>query len=264
MGFDDLKADLAPRAPAASEAQGGPPLPSPDAASRPAPPIKTETPAAAEGPALGRPNVPGRPAIPVAAAPVAAAAPPRSDAATVVRAELRQDGDGLKLVFPFAKPTAAAVFRRADTLWAVFDSAIPIDVGALQKDSTRTISAGATTSHPDFQIVRLKLERPRLTSISAADNEWTIAIGDTAPEPTLPFALARNVAAGMRSTAVAPFERPQSLHRIADPDVGDTLFVITGLRARARRAQGAGLSRIPCPGFEPGHRGPTAGRRCRG
>ena len=39
-----------------------------------------------------------------------------------VTAELRRQGDNLRLFFPFAAPTPAAVFQRADTLWLVFDT----------------------------------------------------------------------------------------------------------------------------------------------
>ncbi len=38
-----------------------------------------------------------------------------------IKAELERQGGNLKLVFPFSQSTAGAVFRRADTLWIVFE-----------------------------------------------------------------------------------------------------------------------------------------------
>ncbi len=171
------------------------------------------------------PNAPARaePEPPAAAASSEPAVPAGS-----VKAELHRQSDNLKLVFPFALPTSGAVFRRADMLWAVFDSTAAIDVEALRADPTGTIGGATILRGPDYQIVRIKLERPRLTSFTTAENSWTIAIGDTVLEPTLPVIIARNVVGASRATAVATFERPRSIRRIADPDVGDTLIVVTG------------------------------------
>ena len=40
----------------------------------------------------------------------------------------RRDSDGLRVTFSFAAPTPAALFRRADTVWLVFDHTKPIDI----------------------------------------------------------------------------------------------------------------------------------------
>ena len=183
-----------------------------------------------DAPATDRPGKPEpRPLPPTAAVEAESGADgAASDPTAAVKVRLNRQSDNIKLVFPFTAPTSGAVFRRADTLWAVFDSTAPIDAAALQKDPTMTIAGASVSGGPDFQIVRIKLERPRLASFSAADNSLTIAIGDTALDPTLPLAVTRNVSGTSRSTAVVAFERPRSIHRIPDPDVGDTLFVVTG------------------------------------
>ena len=147
-------------------------------------------------------------------------------AATTV--EVRRQSDNVRLVFPFAIPTSGAVFRRADTLWAVFDTATKINIDALQKGPSKTIAGATVFSGPGYQVVRIKFERPRLTSFSTADNNWTIAIGDTVLDPTIPLVIVRNTIGVSRAAAVAAFERPQFVHRIADPDAGDMLLVVTG------------------------------------
>jgi len=180
-------------------------------------------------------QAPARPSPP----PASLAPAPKDDTATdmptapadssgAVTVSVQRQSDNLKLVFPFAIPTSGAVFRRADALWAVFDTATRIDLDALQKDPTRTIASAAVIAGPNYQVVRIKFERPRLTSFSSTDNNWTIAIGDTVLDPTLPLSISRNVVGAARASAVAAFEHPQSIHRIADPDAGDTLLVVTG------------------------------------
>ena len=48
------------------------------------------------------------------------AATPRRNAPVV--AELRRQGDNIRVLFPFGTPTPAAMFQRAQTLWLVFDT----------------------------------------------------------------------------------------------------------------------------------------------
>jgi tetratricopeptide (TPR) repeat protein len=177
------------------------------------------------GSAAGSPPSLPSPA-PQAAAKSDAPAPPADPSAVTV--EVQRQGDNVKLVFPFADPTSGAVFRRADTLWAVFDAQTRIDINALQKDPTRTIVGATVFRGPGYQVVRVKFARPRLTSFTTADNNWTIAIGDMVLDPTIPLAIVRNTMGVSHATAVATFERPQSVHRITDPDAGDMLLVVTG------------------------------------
>jgi len=68
-----------------------------------------------------------------------------------VVAELRRQGEALRLVFPFAAPTPAAVFRRYDTLWLVFDNNTPIDIGALAGEQSRTIRSVDVTRSREGQ-----------------------------------------------------------------------------------------------------------------
>jgi len=182
--------------------------------------------APAPAPRASPQSAPPSPSPPAAAADVPVAP---VDPGGAVKVEMRRQSDNLKLVFPFAAPTSGAVFRRADTLWAVFDTSTRIDVDALKQDPTRTIAGATLFSGPDYQVVRIRLQRPRLASFGTAEDNWTITIGDAVLDPTIPLVIVRNTMGGSsRATAVAAFERPQSVHRIADPDAGDTLLVVTG------------------------------------
>jgi tetratricopeptide (TPR) repeat protein len=190
--------------------------------------------AAAEAAQSAAPKAPVAPS----AEPPPPAAPPASelrggdavrprDPDAPVAVEMRRQAENLKLTFPFEMPTAAAVFRRADTLWLVFDTATKIDLAALNKDTTRTIRSAVVTPSDKGQIVRITLERPRLASLAEDGSFWTVTVGDLALEPTRPLAISRNVAGSPRATAIIPFENPHAIHRITDPDVGDSLLVVT-------------------------------------
>jgi tetratricopeptide (TPR) repeat protein len=178
--------------------------------------------AAASKPAAAGDAKDGRPA----AAPARAQ---RRDPSRPVAAELRRQGDNLRLYFAFAAPTPAAVFQRADTLWLVFDTAVDLDVGVLSADPSRTIRSAAVTREAGAQVARLKLERPRLVSIAPEGTGWEVTIGESIHASTKPLTLTRNIAGPGRTSVTIPFDDPRKPHWLTDPDVGDRLLVVTGL-----------------------------------
>ncbi len=242
------RARLEPSPPAAAPA--APDQNAPATAARPSPDPRAPAsapPAHAIQAANPAPPAPSSAASPPPQPPAAAAppAPPAEDARpvehknivaeakgtdpNVVAAQLSRKGDTLRLAFPFAAPTPAAVFRRADTLWLVFDTSVQIDLNVLQGDTSRTIRSASLTSAREAQVVRLVLERPRLISLGSDGTTWAITIGDAVVDATKPLGIARNVITQSRASVTVPFEEPKKLHRIADPEVGDTLLVVTGL-----------------------------------
>ena len=124
-----------PRPPALPARVAAPSVPPAPEASRASPPAQPElaapTASAAAKPAADPERAPPAVASP-AADPASASAPvvsppPAADSAPAahdgtVDVVVKRQGDGLALSFPFAVPTPAAVFRRADMLWLVFDT----------------------------------------------------------------------------------------------------------------------------------------------
>jgi tetratricopeptide (TPR) repeat protein len=146
-----------------------------------------------------------------------------------VTVEVRRKGDNLQLLFPFATPTPAAVFQRADSLWLVFDATADVDIGALTNDQSRTIRSADVLREAGAQLVRLKLERPRLTSVALDESGWAVTIGEAANGSTRPLSIVRNIIAPGRNSITIPFDDPQKVHRLTDVEAGDTLLVVTGL-----------------------------------
>jgi tetratricopeptide (TPR) repeat protein len=236
----------APAAPPPAAAQAAPPPPppadkpaatpkveaqiaAPDAPPQPAPSVDT---AKAEPPTPPpAPPAPQRDAVAAPdKAPANEAPPPRPRAANSsgkVAVELSRQGANLKLAFPFSTSTAAAVFNRADTLWIVFDSGADIDLGALDGEASRTIRGAEFTHTPDADILRIKLDRPHLASVDIDGPTWTVQIGDSAIDTTHALTITRNLIGPNRSSVTIPFDSPHLVHRLDDPDAGDTLVVVT-------------------------------------
>jgi tetratricopeptide (TPR) repeat protein len=162
---------------------------------------------------------------------MAEAKPPAPDPNAPVVVNLRQSGDTLRLEFPFAVPTPAAVFRRADTLWLVFDTAAKINLAALATSETSQLIRSNTVDRgADGEvIIRIKLERPQIASLTADGPSWLLTIGDAGAAPTRPLVIARGVTDKNHASISIPFEHAQKVHRIDDPEVGDRLMVITAL-----------------------------------
>ncbi len=231
-----------PAAPPASPAAAAQASPPPAPADKPAAAPKVEAQIAApETPPQHAPSADTAKAAPpapaqrdAAAAPDKPAAndapPPRPHAVNTsgkVAAELTRQGANLKLSFAFTASTAAAVFNRADTLWIVFNSNADIDLSALDGEASRTIR-GAEFSHaPDAAIVRIKLDHPHMASVDIDGATWTVQIGDSAINSTRALTMTRNLIGPNRSSVTIPFDAPHLVHRLDDPDAGDTLMVVT-------------------------------------
>jgi len=229
----------APPAPAATEKPDiAPPAATPKVEAQVAAPKTPPQPAPAADTAKAPPAAP--PPAPQAAqrdaaavpdkAPANDAPPPRpraADSSGKVAVDLARQGANLKLSFPFTTPTAAAVFNRADTLWIVFDANTDIDLSALDGEASRTIRGAEFSRTPDAGIVRIKLDRPHLSTVDMDGPTWTVQIGDSAIDSTRALTITRNLIGPNRSSLTIPFDAPHLVHRLDDPDAGDTLVVVT-------------------------------------
>ncbi|MGB7036157.1 MAG: tetratricopeptide repeat protein, partial [Xanthobacteraceae bacterium] len=150
-------------------------------------------------------------------------------AAGAIAAELSEEGTDIKLSFPFAAVTGAAVFQRADTLWIVFDAKSAIDLSALDGEPSHIIKSYQFSRSGDADVVRLKLDRPHLSSAAAEGAVWTVHISDAIADPARPLTLNRTLIGPNQASVTIPFAGAQQVHLIDDPEAGDKLFVVTGL-----------------------------------
>lgn len=142
---------------------------------------------------------------------------------------LAHHGDDLVMTFGFAVATPTAVFQRADTVWIVFDAQGAPDIAPLTKDASETVASARLVGLPNGQAVALKLTRPQLTAVRFDGTAVIVTLGDSAKEPPHPLVVTRETNGGHGTTATIPFEGVRTVHRLTDPEVGDTLLVVTAL-----------------------------------
>jgi tetratricopeptide (TPR) repeat protein len=164
--------------------------------------------------------------------PPATMSPPASkagDAAASVSA--MRDSDGLRLTFSFAAATPAALFRRADTVWLVFDSSKPVDVEPIRSRGGSIIAEVSQLPLEKGQAIRIRLNRPQMPSLTgddqAAGANWTLTFADTMQTPAQPLTAIRNITDPTLANVTVPLLKPGVLHRLIDPDAGDTIMVVT-------------------------------------
>lgn len=149
-------------------------------------------------------------------------------AATV---DARRDSDGLRVTFTFATPTPAAMFRRADTVWLVFDKTGSIDVEQIRAKGGAIIGDVSPMPLDKGLAIRIRLNRPQMPSLESDPRgggiEWTLTFADRVAAPPLPLMVLRNIADPALAYVSVPLANPGQLYRLADPDAGDTLLVVT-------------------------------------
>lgn len=163
-----------------------------------------------------------------------AASEPRQEsrpAGKPVAIDARRDSDGLRVTFSFGSPTPAAMFRRADTVWLVFDSTRPVDVEPIRAKAGAVIGDVSRLPLEKGQAIRFRLNRPQMPSLTGDDRStgegWTLTFADRVQTPPLPLTVIRNITDPALANVSVPLANPGLLHRLVDPDAGDMLWVVT-------------------------------------
>lgn len=160
-------------------------------------------------------------------------APPAPQPA-IASVDARRDSDGLRVTFPIQVATPAAAFRRGDTVWLVFDTPKPIDVEAIRSKGGAMIGEVGRVPLDKGQAVRIRLTRPLVYSLTSEEvgkeTNWLLTLADKIQATPLPLMMSRNITDPALANIAIPFANPGVLHKLVDPDAGDTLYVVTAQR----------------------------------
>lgn len=150
-----------------------------------------------------------------------ASAPP----AEVVAVELAVTDGTLTLDFDWRRQVPAAVFRRGDAVWIVFDASARLDLeeppqGLGPARSIRWVRG------EDFTAIRIEAPSSARPSARSAGGRWTIMLGPRAEGPESAVTLARDDDSGPTAMTAAVPGATRVLW-IQDPTIGDRIGVIT-------------------------------------
>ena len=136
-------------------------------------------------------------------------------------------GSTLRVVFPFEQDTPAAVFRRGDTVWMMFDTVTGIAQPAKNDALDALASQFSVVPSGDTQVVRIDLSQDRLATLGSEGMAWVLSLGDIMLTPTEPVTLTRRRDLEGLFEMTADLARPARVHEFRDPSVGDVLEVVT-------------------------------------
>jgi len=140
--------------------------------------------------------------------------------------ELRRRGDMVTFSFAGLGDAPAAVFERAGTVWALFETDAEIEKPELTEEHTRFVDAVETVNADGLRGLRMRLASNALVTAQLQDEIWSVAIGETVLRPPGPLPVRRGVQpdGGGKLFAIAP--DAAMTRRITDPEIGDTLAIV--------------------------------------
>jgi hypothetical protein len=185
----------------------------------PAPRRRVTVPLAARTPPpLPRPR-PKPPEESVAASAASASSVQRLLGSVVVRSSWQEHRHYIRFDWP--RPVAAAVFRRGNWIWVVFDQALPVTFANEKKaELIRPVP------HPSATVFRIAAPSGFNPTMARVGSAWVVDLQDQALRPEHPVraepypqAIPPRIRFGLRLAASAPIE-------VVDPDLGERLLVV--------------------------------------
>ena len=166
----------------------------------------------------------------LAAAKVAVSEPQRPNpipAGGVVHMASKVDNAQVLFTFAWANPAGAAVFRRGDAVWVVFDAPAVLDVAHAPRGLVQ-YSAVEATRGADYAAIRIDAAHGVPVFATAIGPTWTIALGPGDEGASSAVRVQRDQAEGP-ATLKAAVAGATKVVQMTDPQAGDTLSVVTAL-----------------------------------
>jgi tetratricopeptide (TPR) repeat protein len=171
-------------------------------------------------------------AAPAAAptAPVAAEAPRRLNpmpAGGVVPVKFSKASGQVQLSFDWANPAGAAVFRRGEAVWVVFDAPARLDIGRLPS-STAQYRGIQVFKGADYAALRIATPQGVPFYANGVGSNWTISLGAGIQDTGDLIRVARDDNATPATLTAMVAGTTRTLW-VSDPAVGDRIAVATAL-----------------------------------
>ena len=200
------------------------------------------------GSALSPPPVAGRPTPLVPVAPASLADPPAPEAeqpagigtltptpiglsnvpagGPAKAAPTTAPAGAVTLRFDWNEPVAAAVFRRADILWVVFDRPQKFDVAALRAVGGNVIRGMEQVPVEQGAVLRIDTVAGVNPSVRRNGLAWLLDFVKQPLQPQTPIEALAQTTPSAGTRVFLPVPEPGAALAIDDPEVGDTLIVV--------------------------------------
>ena len=145
----------------------------------------------------------------------------------VVPVSGKVEGGQSVLRFAWKAPLGAAIFRRGDALWIVFDGKAQLDLSKISKSLPQVRDLRAVQGS-DFTALRLVVPLTTAVNASAEGPVWAIGIGPSSATSSALIKVGRDER-GVPPSLTAAVSGATHVAWINDPVVGDRIGVVTAL-----------------------------------
>tara|TARA_R110000868_G_scaffold179061_6_gene419050 strand:+ start:2144 stop:5572 length:3429 start_codon:yes stop_codon:yes gene_type:complete len=149
---------------------------------------------------------------------------PESGIIPVLLAET--DGD-LRAEFPWAAPVGAAIFRRGEAIWIVFDAAAALQFGEFPGGPDRHIRDYEVMQGADYTAVRLVTSGVTQAEARIDGGRWIIVFSDRIDAPPRPIQIRRDARLNRPGRILIGLDGAHAIRWVPDPVVGDRIAVVT-------------------------------------
>jgi tetratricopeptide (TPR) repeat protein len=131
------------------------------------------------------------------------------------------------LHFPWKAPLGAAVFRRGEAVWVVFDTPVKLDIAGAP-GPTPVFKGLQVAGGPDYSAVRIASPSSIPVKAWAEGNVWTVALGSGMQKPGIAIKTVRDTQNPLPSLQ-SDMAGATKVVWLADPVVGDRIAAVTAL-----------------------------------
>ena len=153
-------------------------------------------------------------------------APAAASGAAVTAKAIEGAVDAVSLRFDWDEPVAAAVFRRAGSLWAVFDKVSTPDLVALRASVGNVIRNIEQVEAPRATALRMETVASINPSIKRDGLAWILELRKQPLKPPTPIEANAQPNSPVGARVFFPVPEPGEALAVRDPEVGDNLVVV--------------------------------------
>ncbi|MCC9624107.1 hypothetical protein LPB41_20700 [Thalassospira sp. MA62] len=140
---------------------------------------------------------------------------------------VNQDTSELSLGFPFGQPGGAAIWSRAGFLWVAFDVRANLDLSAVRQEAAQIIGVIEQIESPYATVLRMTIPDGIGLYTTSNNGDWTITMQQGTLQPVEKLGPSIELDAQTRARLLVPLEDVGPTIPVDDPEVGDTLRVVT-------------------------------------
>ena len=165
-----------------------------------------------------------------------------------VRAAVSEASGEVRAEFAFPGAVGAAVFRRGEAIWIVFDAVGELELSEFSTVSRSRISGFDTVAGENWTAARIIAPASSQAEARLEGDRWTIVFSERITSPPRPIQIRREAAHGQPGRIRVSLDGVHRTVWIRDPEVGDRLGVITArapVQGLAARRDFVGAALLP-------------------